>query len=142
MSDRAQKTFFASDKFAIAGASKDQTKYGTRLLKWYLARSLPVTPIHPKEAELEGVDTIKSLKELNSPTTTSISIVTPPKVSLAILKEGKELGIPAFWLQPGAEDAEVIKYVEEEKLQDRVVLGGDCVLVLGDGLLAAKKASL
>ncbi|KAG9119436.1 hypothetical protein FRC07_005543, partial [Ceratobasidium sp. 392] len=61
-------------------------------------------------------------------------IITPPKVSLAILKEGKELGIPAFWLQPGAEDDEVRKYVEEERLQDKVVLGGPCVLVLGDGL--------
>ncbi|KAG9076648.1 hypothetical protein FS749_011546 [Ceratobasidium sp. UAMH 11750] len=130
----AQTTFFSSPKFAVVGASKDQSKYGTKVLKWYLAREIPVTPVHPKESELEGVNAVKSLKELESPKQTSVSIITNPKVSLTILKEGKELGVPAFWLQPGAEDEEVRKYVEEEKLQDRVVLGGPCVLVSGDGI--------
>ncbi|KAG8701704.1 hypothetical protein FRC08_003940 [Ceratobasidium sp. 394] len=130
----AQTTFFSSHKFAVVGASKDQSKYGTKVLKWYLAREIPVTPVHPKESELEGVNAVKSLKELESPKETSVSIITNPKVSLAILKEGKELGVPAFWLQPGAEDDEVRKYVGEEKLQDRVVLGGPCVLVSGDGI--------
>ena len=130
----AQSLFFKSPEFAVVGASKDQSKYGTRVLKWYLARSIPVTPVHPKESELEGVATLKSLAELKSPTTTSVSIITPPKVSLAILKEGKDLGIPAFWLQPGAEDDAVRAYVAEAKLEDRVVLGGPCVLVSGDGL--------
>ncbi|KAG8699417.1 hypothetical protein FRC08_005324 [Ceratobasidium sp. 394] len=130
----AQTTFFSSPKFAVVGASKDQSKYGTKILKWYLAREILVTPVHPKESELEGVNAVKSLKELESPKETSVSIITNPKVSLAILKEGKELGVPAFWLQPGAEDDEVHKYVEEEKLQGRVVLGGPCVLVSGDGI--------
>ncbi|KAG9089930.1 hypothetical protein FRC06_001294 [Ceratobasidium sp. 370] len=130
----AQTTFFKSPKFAVVGASKDQTKFGTKILKWYLDRKISVTPVHPKESELEGVNAVKSLKELKSPKETSVSIITNPKVSLAILKEGKELDIPAFWLQPGADDEEVRKYVEEEKLQDRVVLGGPCVLVSGDSI--------
>ncbi|KAG8741185.1 hypothetical protein FRC10_003230 [Ceratobasidium sp. 414] len=137
MSADSQTTFFSSPKFAVVGASKDQTKWGTKILKWYLDRKIPVTPVHPKESELEGVNAVKSLKELESPTTTSVSIITNPKVSLAILKEGKELGVPAFWLQPGADDEEVRKYVEQEKLEGRVVLGGPCVLVSGDSIRKA-----
>ncbi|KAJ1304937.1 hypothetical protein OPQ81_006070 [Rhizoctonia solani] len=128
----AQTLFFKSPQFAVVGASKDQSKYGTRILRWYLERQITATPVHPKESELEGVKTVHKLAELESPTTTSVSIVTPPKVTLAVLKEGKELGVPAFWLQPGAEDDDVRAYVTEAGLTDRVVLGGPCVLVSGD----------
>ncbi|KIK69221.1 hypothetical protein GYMLUDRAFT_35289 [Collybiopsis luxurians FD-317 M1] len=133
MSFEAIKTaFFHSPSYAVIGASKDQTKYGTRLLKWYLARDIPVTPIHHKETELEGVATLSSIKELSSPTTTSVSIVTPPKVTLGILEAAKQLEIPALWLQPGAEDDNVIEYIKANGLQDKVVYGGPCVLVEGD----------
>ncbi|KAG8687160.1 hypothetical protein FRC11_007685, partial [Ceratobasidium sp. 423] len=124
----AQTLFFQSTQFAVVGASKDQSKYGTKVLKWYLERQIAVTPVHPKESELEGVKTVQKLAELESPGKTSVSIVTPPGVTLAVLKEGKELGVPAFWLQPGAEDDEVRKYVTEAGLTDKVVLGGPCVL--------------
>lgn len=42
-----QKTFLSSPYFAVVGASKDQKKFGTRVLKWYQARDLSVTPVHP-----------------------------------------------------------------------------------------------
>ncbi|QRV94474.1 succinyl-CoA synthetase alpha subunit [Ceratobasidium sp. AG-Ba] len=116
-----ESLFFKSPKFAV-------------ILKWYLDRKIPVTPVHPKESELEGVKTVTSLDKLESPTTTSVSIVTPPKVTLSVLQAGKALGIPAFWLQPGAEDEAVREYVEQNGLKDKVVLGGPCVLVKGDGI--------
>ncbi|OCB87381.1 mitochondrial carrier [Sanghuangporus baumii] len=116
-----QRAFLSARHFAVVGASKDQTKYGTRVLKWY-----------QKETELEGLSTIKSLDELREPLETAVSIVTPPKITLGILQSSKALNVPVLWLQPGAEDEAVRKYVEEAGLQDRVVLGGPCVLRDGD----------
>lgn len=58
----------------------------------------------------------------------------PFQVTLGVLKEAKALGVPAVWLQPGAEDAEVTQWVKEN-WSDGVVLGGPCILVLGDGLI-------
>ncbi|CAE6462444.1 unnamed protein product [Rhizoctonia solani] len=126
--------FFKSSQFAVVGASKDQSKYGTKILKWYLDRQIAVTPVHPKEPELEGIKAVPKLAGLASPDKTSVSIVTPPNVTLGILKEGKELGVPAFWIQPGAENDEVRKYVIDAGLSEKVVLGGPCVLVSGDGI--------
>ena len=60
------------------------------------------------------------------------------QVTLGILEEAKNLGIPALWLQPGAEDDAVRKYVEEAGMQERVILGGPCVLVLGEGLIKSQ----
>ncbi|PPQ87483.1 hypothetical protein CVT25_008219 [Psilocybe cyanescens] len=129
-----KKTFLAAPYFAVVGASKDTTKYGTRILKWYQARTFNVTPVHPKEKELEGLSTITAIGELPSPKETSVSIITPPKVTLGILKQAKDIDIPALWLQPGAEDAEVIEYIKENGLSDRVIYGGPCLLVEGDDI--------
>ena len=105
---------------------------------------------------------MKSLADLTSPQSTSISIVTPPKVSpftpdgrlnalltparfsqvtLGILQQAKELGIPALWPQPGAEDAAVVDYIKEN-LADRVIYGGSCILVEGDSIAQSLKSSL
>jgi hypothetical protein len=62
-----QKAFFSSTEFAVVGASKDQSKFGTKVciqmraavigdrhscmrdkvLKWYKNHDKIVTPIHP-----------------------------------------------------------------------------------------------
>ncbi|KAF8322174.1 NAD(P)-binding protein [Clavulina sp. PMI_390] len=129
-----QKLFFRSPAYAVVGASTVEEKYGTKVLKWYKEHDKTVTPIHPKEAELQGLATLKTLSALPSPGTTSVSIVTPPKVTLSLLKEAKDLKVPAIWLQPGADDDDVREYIKEAELEDRVVLGGPCVLVEGEGI--------
>ncbi|KAJ8502428.1 hypothetical protein ONZ45_g8247 [Pleurotus djamor] len=135
-----QQTFLASPYYAVVGASKDKSKFGTKVLNWYKERTFQVTPVHPKEAELEGLQTKTSITDLPAPSETSVSVITPPKVTLAILQQAKELSVPALWLQPGAEDEEVIKYIVENGLQDRVIYGGPCILVEGDGIPRASAA--
>ncbi|KAJ6629449.1 NAD-P-binding protein [Mycena sp. CBHHK59/15] len=130
----AQKLFLSSPFYAVVGASKDQTKFGTKILNWYKTRNMAVQPIHPKETHLEELPTIASVTELPSPTKTSISIITPPKVTLSILQAAKPLGVPAVWIQPGAEDESVIEWVKENGMEGRVIYGGPCLLVEGDGV--------
>ncbi|KAF9512822.1 hypothetical protein BS47DRAFT_1393850 [Hydnum rufescens UP504] len=138
---QAQKQFLASSEFAVIGASTNKEKYGSRVLKWYVDRKKPVTPIHPKEETLEGISTIRSVRDLKSPKTTSLSIITPPslprifKITLGVLRDVKDLDIPAVWIQPGAEDDAVKSYIDEAGLADRVVLGGPCILVSGDDIV-------
>ncbi|TFY71626.1 hypothetical protein EVG20_g1374 [Dentipellis fragilis] len=129
------KLFLSSPRFAVVGASKDQNKFGTKVLKWYQVRDKTVTPVHPKESELEGLATVKTLADLESPAQTSVSIITPPKVTLGLLEQAKALDVPALWLQPGAEDESVISYIRENGLEDKVIYGGPCILVLGDGII-------
>ncbi|KIL67832.1 hypothetical protein M378DRAFT_981252 [Amanita muscaria Koide BX008] len=130
----AQKVFLSSPYFAVVGASKDQRKWGTKVLKWYQDRQYKVTPVHPKETELEGIPTVASIADLAHPKETSISIITPPKLTLSVLELAKHLSIPVLWLQPGAEDAAVIEYIKKEGLSNRVIYGGPCILVEGDGI--------
>ncbi|EIM82844.1 NAD-P-binding protein [Stereum hirsutum FP-91666 SS1] len=130
-----QKLFLSSPRYAVVGASKDTTKFGTKVLKWYQARSKPVTPVHPKETELEGISTVRTLSDLQSPEETSVSIITNPKITLGLLEQAKSLSIPALWLQPGAEDEAVIKFIKDNGMEDRVIYGGPCILVSGDDIM-------
>ncbi|KAI0745311.1 NAD-P-binding protein [Earliella scabrosa] len=130
-----QKTFLSAPHYAVVGASKDQSKFGTKVLKWYQARNKDVTPVHPKEDELEGLKTVRTIGDLSAPSETSISVITPPKITLGILEQAKALNVPALWLQPGAEDEAVVAYVKDNGLEEKVIYGGPCILVEGDGVL-------
>lgn len=133
--DPIKKTFLSSPKYAVVGASKDEGKFGTKVLRWYLARDKEVTPVHPKEDELAGVTAIRTLAGLPDPTHTSVSIITNPKITLGLLEQAKTLDIPVVWLQPGAENEEVISYIKENGLEGKAIYGGPCVLVEGDTIL-------
>ncbi|ETW81105.1 hypothetical protein HETIRDRAFT_440624 [Heterobasidion irregulare TC 32-1] len=135
LTSEIQKLFLSSPKFAVVGASKDTSKYGTKVLKWYQARDKLVTPVHPKESELEGITAVRTLGDLATPSETSVSIITNPKVTLGLLEQAKALSVPALWLQPGAEDEAVISYIKDNGLSDKVIYGGPCILVEGDNVI-------
>jgi len=77
---------------------------------------------------------------------TSLSIITPPAITVKLLREAKQAGIRAVWLQPGSFDADVLEYAKTE-FPGAAVGGagggggeGWCVLVDGDwGLKQAGK---
>ncbi|KAI0458596.1 CoA binding domain-containing protein [Xylaria acuta] len=146
--------FFSSPQFAVVGASSNPAKFGHKVLVWYQAHKLPVTPINPASATIttsygEHV-AVKSVSELPEPKQTSLSVITPPPVTLEVLKEAKRVGIPAVWLQPGTFDDEVIKFAhgkDADGYAGDIVAGeggaggeGWCVLVDGEkGLRSAGK---
>ena len=73
----------------------------------------------------------------------SLSVITPPAVTKQLLKEAKEAGVPAVWLQPGSFNDDVLQYAQQNF---KAAIAGDggrggegwCVLVDGEaGLKAA-----
>lgn len=99
----------------------------------------------------ESYATKPSLSALPDPRQTSVSIITPPQATLQVLREAKELGVPAVWMQPGSFDDEVLRFArskaEDGGFGGHVVAGdggrgheGWCVLVDGEkGLQAVGK---
>ena len=117
------------------------------VLAWYHQHSLPVTPLNPRSPQIslpsQTYTTVASPAALPSPSQTSLSVVTPPAVSLSVLQEAHSVGVPAVWLQPGAFDDAVLQFAHKHF---KAVIAGDggrgsegwCVLVDGEeGLEAA-----
>ncbi|KAF1830721.1 NAD(P)-binding protein [Decorospora gaudefroyi] len=141
--EAALKTFFSSPRFAVAGASSNPSKYGHKIFAWYLQHSLPATPLNPRCPTVTILRrdhaTVPSPAALHDPPASSysLSVITPPAVTKGLLKEAKEAGIPAVWLQPGSFDSEVLEYA---RANFRAAIGGEgggggegwCVLVDGE----------
>lgn len=116
---------------------------------WYLLHELNVTPINPASATVsvlgEDRPTLPNLSALSNPKETAVSIITHPAITVNILKEAKQAGVPSIWMQPGTFDDEVLKVALEDGAFQSVVYGdggrgseGWCVLV--DGEKAMKDA--
>jgi predicted CoA-binding protein len=142
----SQIAFFRNSKFfAIAGASKNRNKIGNRVVFWYkknmtdnsIHENKLLFPVNPKEKEIEGIPCISSLNSLPHPKLTSISIITPPSITIKLLEEGERLGIKHFWLQPGSEDEACLSFARDHELD--VIAGGPCILISGSSSLAKSK---
>ncbi|KAF2092055.1 NAD(P)-binding protein [Saccharata proteae CBS 121410] len=145
--EAALKTFFSSQRFAVAGASSDPTKFGHKVFAWYLAHSLPVTPLNPRSESVtvrkSTYPTVATPLDLPAPDQTSLSVITPPAVTRELLKQAKSAGIPAVWLQPGSFDAEGLAYAQKEfeaAIAGDGGVGGEGWCVLVDGEAAMKTA--
>lgn len=108
--------------------------------------SLPVTPINPRVSQINlpshTYATVSSPSVLPSPRQTALSIITPPEATIEVLKEAKEAGVPAVWLQPGSFDRDGLEYAKNNFKAGIGGEGGDggegwCVLVDGERALRA-----
>lgn len=137
------KTFLSSPFIAVVGASSNTQKFGHKIFAWYLHHNIAAIPINPSAPTItvpslnnKEIPTVPTLSALPNPKETSVSIITPPAVTLKVLEEAKNLGIPAVWLQPGTFDDEVIQYARqgEGELADSEVDGkGFKAVVAGFG---------
>ncbi|KAJ2546817.1 hypothetical protein EV175_005459 [Coemansia sp. RSA 1933] len=130
--------FFSSKAFAVVGASADRSKYGNKVLQWYMDNKLPVTPINPRTDEIEGLACAKDLADLPQPhSELSVSVITPPHVSRHVMDQMVSLGIRHVWFQPGSEPPE---FKELAKIHGIHAIGnGPCILVEGESLLSQAK---
>jgi predicted CoA-binding protein len=103
---------------AIIGASNDRSKYGNKAVRAFLQQGYTVYPVNPKEIEVEGLTSYKSIKEVPV-RPDRVSVYVPPPVLLKLLPEIAEKGCEELWLNPGTESEEVM--AEAEKLGLRVV---------------------
>lgn len=120
--------FLAAGPWAVVGASTDRTKYGNKVLRCYQqAGKAPVYPVHPREREIEGLAAYPSLTALPE-RPRAVSIITPPKITEAVVEECATLGIRHLWMQPGAESPRAIERCRELGLA--LLAGGPCLLVV------------
>ncbi|TQN72030.1 hypothetical protein CSHISOI_03492 [Colletotrichum shisoi] len=144
------RLFFSSKFFAVVGASSNPAKFGHKIFAWYLDHSIPAIPVNPTAGTVNALGkdhpAIPNLAALPHPKETAVSIITPPPATLRVLREAKELGIRAVWLQPGTFDDAVLDFARGEGGFEAVVEGfgggtrggeGWCVLVDGERALKA-----
>jgi len=118
--------FLKATTFAVAGASRDRSKYGNRVFRALLESGRVVFPVNPTAMLIEGekafptIDAIPVVPE-------SLSIVTPPHITKQVISQAIVAGVKNIWMQPGAEDLEACLAARQAGL--RVIDDGSCILV-------------
>jgi len=129
--------FLKASTFAVAGASRDRSKYGNKVFRALVASRRTVYPLNPTAPEVEGATAYASIADLPV-VPESLSIVTPPHVTREVIQQAIVAGVENIWMQPGAEDAKGSQAARDAGLN--VIDDGSCVLVLL--AIEAKKTSL
>ena len=121
------ESFLAEGPWAVVGASSDRDKYGNKVLRCYQQHGMEVFPINPRAEEIEGLKAYPSLASLPK-AVKGISVITPPKITEAVVKEAIAAGVKSIWMQPGAESAAAVAEAEAAGLD--VIANGACILVV------------
>ncbi|KAF9931537.1 hypothetical protein BGZ67_005257 [Mortierella alpina] len=127
------REFFASaeQKFAVVGASNNPSKFGNKVLRWYIDHGYTAVPVNPREKTIESLSCVPNLSSLpGNPAEYHVSIITPPSVTKSVLEEAHTNGIKRVWLQPGVESPDALAFAQNAGI--KIIAGGPCVLV--DGL--------
>lgn len=120
------KTFLAAPAFAVAGASKDPSKFGNKVLRCYIKHQKKIYPVNPHETMLEGVPCVHTIADLPNDVE-SLSIVTPPPITEKLVEQAIKKGtIKSIWMQPGAESELAIRNCKMHNIN--VIANGPCIL--------------
>ncbi len=120
------QAFLAAATFAVAGASRDRTKYGNQVFRALVDSNRSVVPLNKSATEIEGYPSYASLQDLPAPPE-ALSIVTPPPVTREVVAQAIAAGVRHLWMQPGAEDADASAQARAAGLN--VIDDGACLLV-------------
>jgi hypothetical protein len=101
---------------AVVGASNNRDKFGNKALRAFQAEGHRVIPINPSERSVEGIPAYASVLDVPG----SIDMATvyvQPDVTLRLLEEFEKKQIAEIWVNPGAENDEVIAEARRRSLK-------------------------
>ena len=97
---------------AVIGASNDRGKYGNRAVRAYQAQGWTVYPVNPKEDQIEGLTSYRSIADLPAPVDRA-SLYVPPDVGINLLDAIRANGAKELWVNPGSGSPELLARAEQ-----------------------------
>lgn len=97
---------------AVIGASSNRSKYGNKALRAFEHQGYRVIPINPHEREVEGHKAYASVLDVPEPIDVA-TVYVPGDVGLKVVDELAKRGIAEVWLNPGADEPEVVARARE-----------------------------
>ena len=93
----------------VVGASSDRSKFGNKAVRAFREKGYDVYPVHPKEAEIEGIKAYKSILDVPAPHINMVTVYLNPAVGLRVIEEIAKKKCDEVWLNPGAESDELME---------------------------------
>jgi predicted CoA-binding protein len=110
---------------AVVGASRSRGKFGNKAFRAFRQKGYTVIPVNPNQREVEGTKTVASVLDIDGQVD-MVTVYVPAAVGLRIVEEVAAKGVKELWLNPGADDDEVVARARELGLEPIVAcsIGG------------------
>ena len=92
---------------AVIGASSNRAKFGNKALRAFERQGYRVLAINPNEGEVEGHRTYASVLDVDGPIDMA-TVYVPGSVGVKVMDDLAKKGVGEVWLNPGADDDDVI----------------------------------
>lgn len=96
---------------AVIGASSNRDKWGNKAVRAFRQQGYTVYPVNPTEAEVEGLKTFPSIRDVPTRPQTVTVYVPPPRL-VKILPDIAARGCDELFLNPGTESEQVLAECE------------------------------
>ncbi len=93
---------------AVVGATDDRRKFGYAIYRDLKRKGYQVYAVNPNRTSVDGDPAYPDLARLPGKPDL-VNFVVPPETTLSVLKQCLDLGLKNVWLQPGAENPEVLE---------------------------------
>jgi hypothetical protein len=113
---------------AIIGASADRRKFGNKALRAFRTQGYTVVPINPNASEIEGEKAYPSVLDYPGEFDEA-SVYLAADAGLPVMGEIAQKGIPIVWLNPGADEPQVVARAQALGIKPRVACS---ILGIGD----------
>jgi predicted CoA-binding protein len=118
---------------AVVGATDDPGKYGSVIYRDLKRKGFVVFAVNPNRSTVDGDPAYATLADLPE-RPTIVNLVVPPTVTLDVIRQAEELGLENVWVQPGAGDAAVGRYLDDHGF---TYLSNACIMVRSRHLAAS-----
>ena len=92
---------------AVIGASSNRRKFGNMAVRAFASQGFTVIPINPHETEVEGHKAYASVLDVPGPIDMA-TVYVPGSIGVTIVDDLAKKGIPEIWINPGADDDQVL----------------------------------
>ena len=110
---------------AVVGATDHHEKFGSIIYRFLKRKGFNVLAVNPSRLTVDGDSCYKTVADL--PVRPDlINIVTPPHITLEVLRECLKMNYMSVWIQPGASDQAVVRFLNNHPFAYRV---NDCIMM-------------
>ena len=113
---------------AVVGASSDRNKYGNKALRAFERQGYTVIPINPNVAEVEGHRTYPTVLDVPGDIDMA-TVYVHADAGVEVIENLAQKGVGEVWLNPGADDDEVVARARELGLK---VIQACSIIGIGD----------
>ena len=102
-------------KIAVLGATDNLEKYGSIIYRDLKSRGYQMLAVNPSRDTVDDDPCYPTLRDLPEGPDI-LDFVVPAPIGLRVARTARDLSMNNVWLQPGAESAELIDYLEQSGL--------------------------